>query len=44
MGTAPEGLEAVQEQHAATGGQARLDTLSIDFPLSHLSPKVGQVT
>ena len=39
----PEGLKAAQQQHGATGGQTRLDVISTDAPLSHLSPGTGQM-
>ena len=39
----PEGIKPVQQEHAATGGQARPDTVSADVSLSDLGPCAGQV-
>ena len=38
-----EGLKTVQQQHAATCGQARFDITRLDLPLCHLCPNIGQV-
>lgn len=39
----PEGIKPVQQEHAATGGQARPDTVSADVSLGDLGPCAGQV-
>lgn len=44
MQATPEGIKAVQQQHAAAGGQARLDAISVYVSLSHLGSTAGQVT